>query len=50
MPKKAGGKIAASSLKKMIESSYKSRKEATPEIDGYTLDKSLSNKKRKGLC
>ena len=47
MPKKAGGKIAPSSLNKMIKSSYKSRKEATPEIEGYKLDKSLSNKKGK---
>ena len=47
MSHKKGGKIAASSLKKMIESSYKSRKEATPEIDGYKLDTALSNKKGK---
>ena len=47
MSHKKGGKIASSSLNKMIKSSYKSRKEADENIDGYTLDKSLSNKKGK---
>ena len=47
MSHKKGGKISAASLNKMIESSYKSRKEATPEIDGYKLDTALSNKKGK---
>ena len=47
MPKKAGGKISASSLNKLINSSYKNRKDADEKIDGYTLDKSLSTKKGK---
>ena len=47
MSHKKGGKIASISLNKMIKSSYKSRKEADENIDGYTLDKSLSNKKGK---
>ena len=44
---KKGGKISASSLNKMINSSYKSRKDADADIDGYTLDTALSTKKAK---
>ena len=44
---KKGGKISANSLNKMIKSSYKSRKDADPEIDGYKLDTALSTKKAK---
>ena len=47
MPKKAGGKISATALNKMIKSSYKSRKDADENIDGMKLDKSLSTKKSK---
>ena len=46
MPKK-GGKVSSTTLKKMLESSYKSRKDADENIDGMKLDKSLSTKKSK---
>ena len=47
MSHKKGGKIASSSLNKMIKSSYKSRKDADEDVNGMKLDKSLSTKKSK---
>jgi hypothetical protein len=38
-----GGKISASSLNKFIKASYKTNKEAPEEIDGYIIDKKISN-------